>query len=546
MANREEIIQRNIAFMYGRGEKTAIADPDKFSFTKSHKFDENADAIRDFAGEYDFLSPGYLTPVLLALDMQLYPSFEHGLQASKTNDPAKRRELSEISNIRELKKMGLKYADNPSQWREIGVQIAEQLIRDKFIRNSEIRQKLKATKRRNLIFTNEYDAYWGVKMDGKGQNQLGKCIEMVRLQIERGDDINSWLKGMFRIFDADDICFSTVIKRGTETVEDFNIEEKPVLYIGKTPNNDIQCESPTVSRQHAVLVADKTMGLLIVDLNSANKTFVNDIELTPYSWKIICKDDHVRFGASSRLYQFTLESGVAERRRQQLYDKVANPEADKNGKTATGKELTVFVGNLPYSIMEVDVRVFFETCGAIVSLSLPRDKASGDGHRGIAFVEFADVKGLTQALMKNGDELQGRALKIVRQTTNRNVSKVNEQSGSFQNKSKDYSLGDKKSYYTREVGAPPAALLSTRGESSTRESSFRTDDRIREKRRRRSRSADSTDSNHSGHKKSFHRKYSSSRDDRTRESCDRGHHHRNRSPNNDSRHNLRNDCCSRG
>ncbi|CAM9228528.1 unnamed protein product, partial [Ectocarpus fasciculatus] len=490
--------------------------------------------INDFSGEFEFLSPAFPSAVFLPHDALQYPSFEHALQASKIKGPENRKTISELSTARELKKMGSKFAENAAQWREVGVCIAEQILRDKFLRNKDIRQKLIDTKRRRLVFKNSYgDQYWGVnEADGKGQNMLGKCIEKVRLQIERGEDAALWLKDRFPLSDPDDICVAMLVKRGRESVGETEITNKNILYVGKTADNEILCENPSVSRRHAVLVADSTRGLLLIDLHSANKTFVNDTEVAPLEATAIDKADCVRFASSSRTYQFMLESGLVEQRRKRLYDKVANPEEDKSGRTNSEQELTVFVGNLSFSSLESEVRDFFETCGEIVSLSLPKDKLSGEGHRGIAFVQFSSTSGLTKALMKNGDELQGRPLKIVRQSADRNAGKDGPKNATAQNKSKDYSSAhDEKSYYTRNPGAPPASSLPAppRKHTDVRMRQEDDDGRNSERRRRgRSRSSSPSRERHR-HQRRKEAMRSRSRD-KSVDDNDRSSRHRRRHP----------------
>ena len=58
-------------------------------------------------------------------------------------------------------------------------------------------------------------------------------------------------------------------------------------------------------------------------------------------------------------------------------------------------ELTVFVAKVPEAATDDELRAFFAPCGAIASLSLPRDRATGR-HKGIAFVCFKTLAGLAQ------------------------------------------------------------------------------------------------------------------------------------------------------
>ncbi len=74
---------------------------------------------------------------------------------------------------------------------------------------------------------------------------------------------------------------------------------------------------------------------------------------------------------------------------------------------------TIYVGNLPFSATEQDLRALFERHGAVESVKLINDRETGKP-RGFGFVEMApaDAQSAIQAL--NGQELGGRALRIKR------------------------------------------------------------------------------------------------------------------------------------
>lgn len=71
----------------------------------------------------------------------------------------------------------------------------------------------------------------------------------------------------------------------------------------------------------------------------------------------------------------------------------------------------VYVGGMPYSYSENDVREYWEYCGAIESLDLLTFPDTGR-FRGIAFVTFATEEGYAAALECNGVECDGQTLKV--------------------------------------------------------------------------------------------------------------------------------------
>jgi RNA recognition motif-containing protein len=75
-----------------------------------------------------------------------------------------------------------------------------------------------------------------------------------------------------------------------------------------------------------------------------------------------------------------------------------------------GKRL--YVGNLPFSASEQEVRDLFEQHGALESVALVTDRETGRP-RGFGFVEFRDeasAQAAQQAL--DGSEMGGRALRV--------------------------------------------------------------------------------------------------------------------------------------
>ncbi len=71
----------------------------------------------------------------------------------------------------------------------------------------------------------------------------------------------------------------------------------------------------------------------------------------------------------------------------------------------------LFVGNLPFTIDEEQLRKRFESYGKIDDLNLVKDRYSGQP-RGFAFLTFATQHAAETALEQNGKDMDGRALKV--------------------------------------------------------------------------------------------------------------------------------------
>ena len=71
-----------------------------------------------------------------------------------------------------------------------------------------------------------------------------------------------------------------------------------------------------------------------------------------------------------------------------------------------------YVGNLPYQTDETALQTLFAQAGAVESVSVVRDQATGRA-RGFAFVEMSSDEEAQKAITEiNGVELGGRALTV--------------------------------------------------------------------------------------------------------------------------------------
>ena len=71
----------------------------------------------------------------------------------------------------------------------------------------------------------------------------------------------------------------------------------------------------------------------------------------------------------------------------------------------------IYVGNLPFSATEDDVREVFGQFGSVLNVSLISDRETGRP-RGFGFVEMEDADALTAIEALDGTAMGGRNLKI--------------------------------------------------------------------------------------------------------------------------------------
>ena len=70
----------------------------------------------------------------------------------------------------------------------------------------------------------------------------------------------------------------------------------------------------------------------------------------------------------------------------------------------------LYVGNLPYQTTEADLQTLFEASGTVSSISVVRDRATGQA-RGFAFVEMSDGGDAAISAL-NGTQYDGRSLTV--------------------------------------------------------------------------------------------------------------------------------------
>src|SRR3970282_1264209 len=150
----------------------------------------NSNAIREFKGEYAFLSNFARLDNFINLDGMFFWTVEHAYQAAKTSDLNFRRLIAQAKTPREAKRIGRKVPMRPA-WDQMKDVIMFKLLQVKF-QQTNLKQKLIETYPAELVEGNWWgDHYWGVNVrTGVGENRLGKLLMQIReelLKQRRGD-----------------------------------------------------------------------------------------------------------------------------------------------------------------------------------------------------------------------------------------------------------------------------------------------------------------------------------------------------------------------
>ena len=87
--------------------------------------------------------------------------------------------------------------------------------------------------------------------------------------------------------------------------EHFCIGSQSCYIVGRSKErSDIWLQHLSISRQHAVIAHGKQDQIYLMDLGSAQGTFLNDNEIVPKEPQKLADGDRIKFGASTRTYVF--------------------------------------------------------------------------------------------------------------------------------------------------------------------------------------------------------------------------------------------------
>jgi ribA/ribD-fused uncharacterized protein len=361
--------------------------------------------IDSFTGYFEFLSNNFYTPIYY--EGILYPSVTHAFHASRSSDENTRKAILNAESLVAVSKIA-KRIEDPADWPNRRVRIMEQLVRDKFRRSKELLEKLKATQNREIVMTYDEETagniFWGVVKgkSEKGQNQLGRILMRIREDIKEGNDIHNWIAYSFEFINDTSILpdIGLTVNKNNITIDHIILKAKPFFMFGSLPTSDVELLHPSISRYHAIIVHDKNLGVVLVDLRSKAGTKLDgDIvrDHIPYRLKTAKK---INFAQSTRDYIVTIDTSnlkkVYEKELQKLEQhKQTLSQIEKSDSEAIKKSFglldegeDVFVNNIPRDAIDEDIKKIFEDrFGKVKNFRVPIDKET-NLKKGFAFIQF--------------------------------------------------------------------------------------------------------------------------------------------------------------
>ena len=117
--------------------------------------------IEGFYGYYDFLCNDYSAEVFYK--GYLYPTVSHAYHGARAPSEKARHIIHKSPTLSAMYEFAATFED-PKDWPFRRLKIMEGLLRDKFRRRRDLREKLQSTEGRDLINTTTDDKFWGMKI----------------------------------------------------------------------------------------------------------------------------------------------------------------------------------------------------------------------------------------------------------------------------------------------------------------------------------------------------------------------------------------------
>ena len=135
-------------------------------------------------GEYFFLSNMYNSRIKLG--SVTYENAEAAFQAIKLEDKSARKQFEGLNGV-QAKRLG-RTVKLRSDWNEIRIDAMEFVVRQKFIQNYWLIDKLLATGDEEIVEDNDwYDTFWG-RCNGVGENNLGRILMKLRKEFSNKEE----------------------------------------------------------------------------------------------------------------------------------------------------------------------------------------------------------------------------------------------------------------------------------------------------------------------------------------------------------------------
>jgi ribA/ribD-fused uncharacterized protein len=383
--------------------------------------------VDSFTGYFEFLHNNFLSPIYY--EGSLYPSVTHAYHAARSRDEQTKNAILNADSFQTVAKIARRIED-PEGWSLTRTSIMERLVRDKFRRSRELQEKLKATEKRELLMTYDEETpgnfFWGTVKE-KGQNQLGRILMKIRNDLLSCHEVFNWITTNFDLIN--DLNFlpdiSIFVNKQGAQIDHIVLKSKPFYLFGLFKENDMQLDHPSISRTHAVIICDKNLGVVLIDLKSkAGTKLDNDIirDHIPYRLK---DGKKINFALSTRDYIIKIDlekvKKVYDREKLKLQSEVKTLKSIEESSLTTNqtdsnqnlrhdlikKKIfqddlnisdTVFINHIPTRATQENlIKLFEEEFGKVKNFFWPNDRTTGL-KKAYAFIKFDSLDSAKDAV----------------------------------------------------------------------------------------------------------------------------------------------------
>lgn len=148
-----------------------------------------SEKMGEFIGFYprEFFVFDNFSSFKVCVDGVTYSTVEHAYQATKflKSAPEIAKEIMDSYSAHDAQKIAYKNKDKQCEnWDEIKLSVMEKLLRLKLEQNPYVKKKLLETGDYTICEDSPKDSFWGIGLDRKGRNELGKLWMKLREELK--------------------------------------------------------------------------------------------------------------------------------------------------------------------------------------------------------------------------------------------------------------------------------------------------------------------------------------------------------------------------
>ncbi|CAD7955409.1 unnamed protein product [Amoebophrya sp. A25] len=293
-------------------------------------------------------------------------------------------------------------------WSAQRLMACEKILRDKFHRSKEMSTSLRETGERPLVWENDcYDIFWGT-VQGKGQNQLGRLLQIVRATFRKeggGAELSEQDEWLYKCAGLSDDKMERTqvvldeVKEGISVAQHHLALDRALHFVGRQQDIcQLVPQHPSTSRRHAAF-AYCSGGLFgVTDLGSKAGTKVNARKLDHGELCVLNEGDRVTIGESTRYYRVRFDRRSTQK---QLQAERTALLSDLSVDVATGfadiekqGHVQLFVGGLSFDVTRSRLLQLFREevkNSLVVEVRLPQEHGPDGGKKGGDDLSTADA-----------------------------------------------------------------------------------------------------------------------------------------------------------